>query len=287
MSEPFIRVGLWKLSCALRSRFLPLMASVLSSTQYYPHEYNELVLPLLQTEMMAVNSSPVTQAIEALHQVAFRKGLGNSLYAVPSNPISVPEVRAFAQYAFAKSNMTLISNGVSEDQIRSALGSGGSELGELPFDDESASYYGGEARIRALPGQRPTMVIGLGEAWEPSAACRVLAQLLGGSPSVKWGEGTGMLQTLGLDEGVTVETRLFGYSDASLLTIILTADDSATLSDAGEAVAQFLTEGVEITENDVEGAKQRARLELETRKETLEGQVDQALNVSFSEKERD
>ena len=254
-------------STDFRSHFIDVLQSVLNSTEFYPHEFAELVVPVMAAESAAAAASSTTTAIEALHRTAFRSGLGHSLYASPLSPVSPSDVKSFAQTAFAKDNVTWISNDTTIPGLSQAP-----SYGSLPFSGSKTSYHGGEDRIAMPHDTSPAIAIGFGDEQPSSAVLKVLAHVFGGAPSVKWGNRSGIL-----DLEANIESRLLSYSDASLLTIVMSAPTNGALAAAARKLGEKLTSGFEIPKDAVEKAKQKALLEESAKRETLQGQIDLAL----------
>lgn len=238
-----------------RSHFLPLLASVLSSTQFYPHEYQELVLPAVQAETEAAAANPALLALDAANQVAFRRGLGNSIFASPHSPVTLDAVKSFAQTAFAKSNIAVVGQGISTDALAAAVnsafaGSAGGAAGSL--STPSSTYYGGESRIQldshANPAAQPTLVIAYGQAGATSPELAVIPHLLGGQSALKWAPGsTPLSQAAAKVPGATVRSFVTSYSDASLLNVVV----QAPTNEAVRAVAQEVAAAIKATASGV------------------------------------
>ena len=228
-----------------RSHFLSLLASVLSSTHYHSHEYQELVLPTIQGESLSALANPSTLALDLAHTLAFRRGLGNSLFASPHSPVTANDVKAFAHQAYAKSNIAVLGGGISTEALSKAVQStfgSGSASGVSGLSGGSTTYYGGEQRVpldlHAGPSAQPTMVIAFGAAGAPTPEQKVIPHLLGGATSVKWCSGTSLLSLIA-DKvpGGSIETTLYPYSDASLFTVKISAPTSEGVRTMAKEVA--------------------------------------------------
>ena len=73
-------------SCALRAFFVDVLSSFLTSTKFTRYELQEWVAPVCEAESTAAFSDPATRALELAHALAFRAGLGNSIFAAPGHP---------------------------------------------------------------------------------------------------------------------------------------------------------------------------------------------------------
>ena len=257
------------LTLLCRDHFLSLLASVLSSTHYYPHEYSELVLPNVEAEALSALASPSTTALDIAHQLAFRRGLGNSLFASPHSPVSVSDVKSFAQQAFAKSNIAVLGAGISTDvlskAVQKAFGSGSASGSGSGLNPGSSTYYGGEQRVpldlHASPVAQPTMVIAYGSSSAPSAELKVLPHLLGGHPSIKWSPGASPLsQAAGKVPGASAEAFLLPYSDASLFGVVVTAPTSAGVATVAKEVGAVIkSAGKGVKDDEIKRAIAKAK----------------------------
>jgi ubiquinol-cytochrome c reductase core subunit 2 len=232
-----------------RAYFLSLLSSVLSSTYFHKYEYSELVLPTIQAEVQAATSIPSTLALDVAHQLAFRRGLGNSLFASPHSEVTAEQVKNFAQTAFAKSNLAVIGTGISTEALTKAVNSafgapaaGGSSAG---LATPATTYYGGEQRIPIDPhagaSAQPTLLIAYGSKNTGSADLCVLSALLGGTTNVKWSPGSSPLaQAAASVPGAEAKAFLLPYSDASLFGVTITAPTSEGVKTVSTKVAELL-----------------------------------------------
>ncbi|WWC89164.1 uncharacterized protein L201_004082 [Kwoniella dendrophila CBS 6074] len=263
--------------------FLSVLTSVLSSSHFHPYELKELVLPVVQAESVAAQSTPATYALDVAHQLAFRKGLGNSLYASPHYPVTIDDVKTFAQGAFSKSNLAVIGSGISTESlsqvVSSAFGSGSSAPGSSGLNTQSTSYYGGEARIpldiHAPATSTPTLVIAYGQSSKAGPELKVLKHLLGGESSLKWTPGSSPLsQVAEKVPGASAKAFLLPYSDASLFGVVVSAPTSPQLAGLAKEVAQVLkSAGQSVKDEEVKRAVAKATFADASASETLQGLV--------------
>lgn len=178
--------------------------------------------------------------MDTAHSIAFRRGLGNSLYASPHSPVSAAEVKSYAQQAFAKSNIAVLGAGISTDALAKAVqGAFGSGTGGSSLQGGSSQYYGGEARIPSH--SQPTMVIAYGSAGSASPDLKVLPHLLGGESAVKWSAGSSPLsQAAAKVNGASAKAFLLPYSDASLFGVVVTAPTSEGVASVAKEVAGLM-----------------------------------------------
>lgn len=265
MSSALGREHLYLTAQCLRgdeNHFLQVLAAVLGSTQYLPHEYSELVLPIVQTEAQSALSNPTALALDTAHAVAFRRGLGNSLYASAHSPVSASDVQAYAQQAFAKSNIAVLGSGISTEKLQQAVQSAfGSGSGSSSLSGGSTTYYGGEQRIAldSHSGSQPTMVIAYGTT-NASADLTVLPHLVGGESSIKWSAGSSPLsQAAAKVAGASARSFLIPYSDASLFGVVVAAPTSAGVATVAKDVVAALKSVNGAKDEDVKKAVAKAK----------------------------
>ncbi|WWC70157.1 uncharacterized protein I206_104104 [Kwoniella pini CBS 10737] len=272
--------------------FLSVLASVLSSSQFHAHELKELVLPVVQSEAVSAQSSPVELALDVAHNLAFRKGLGYSLYASPHYPVTIEDVKTFAQSAFSKNNVAVIGSGISTESlsqvVSQAFGSGSAAAGSSGLKTTSTSYYGGEARIpldiHAPATSVPTVVIAYGTTSPAGPELKVLKQLLGGESSLKWTPGTSPLsQAAEKVPGSSAKAFLLPYSDAALFGVVVSAPTSPQLAGLAKEVAQILkSAGSGAKDEEVKRAIAKATFADASASETLQGLVANAGPALFA-----
>ncbi len=262
-----------------RDYFLSLLASVLSSTKFSAHEYNELVLPTVQSDSIGAFHSSRTLALDVAHQLAFRRGLGNSLFASPHSPVSADQVKAFAQQAFAKSNLAVIGTGISAEALTKAVGSafGSSSASGSSLPSSATKYFGGEQRIpfdaHAGGLAQPTMIIAYGSTSASTPELQVLSHVLGGTSSLKWAPGTSPL-SIAADKipGSSAKAFALPYSDAGLFGVII----SAPTSEGVKSLATEVSTIIKGLKNEVKGdefkrAVAKAKFEAASATETKDG----------------
>ncbi|KIR59682.1 ubiquinol-cytochrome c reductase core subunit 2 [Cryptococcus bacillisporus CA1873] len=260
--------------------FLNVLASVLSSSQFYQHELNELVLPVVEAETISAQAIPSTIALDLAHSLAFRRGLGNSLYANKNYPVTIDDVKSFGDAAFAKSNIAVVGTGISTEVLAKAVGNafGAGTSSASKLSTPQATYYGGETRvpldIHAPATATPTMVIAFGTSSPASADLKVLKHLLGGETSVKWTPGASPLaQAADKIPGASAKAFLLPYSDAALFGVVLSAPTSAQTKALAQEVASIVKGAGEFKEEEVKRAIAKATFEDAASTETLPGFV--------------
>ncbi|KAF7370703.1 Peptidase-M16 domain-containing protein [Mycena sanguinolenta] len=224
--------------------FVKVLASVIASSKYYRHDYEELVLPAIQSEVNDLHRDPATLAVELAHALAFRNGLGASLFATAHTPVTATDVEQFAASAFAKGNF-------------------------------AHAFASSETRLR--PEYRAHRVLRRGRtASSPTAARRpsssasallvcpppelaALAAHLDPNPSVKWAKSASPILA---GENISAQAVYLPYSDAALVGLLIQGPTAAGVREAGKAAVAALkgTSGVKAEELKSAVAKAKFRM---------------------------
>ncbi|KAJ3501190.1 hypothetical protein NLJ89_g9452 [Agrocybe chaxingu] len=101
--------------------FVDVLSSFVTSAKFTRHEFEEYVAPLVEADTEAVSHDPVTQAIEAAHALAFRSGLGSSLFSPAHSGLTVEDVKTFAATAFSKGNIAVLGTGIDQGTLMRRL----------------------------------------------------------------------------------------------------------------------------------------------------------------------
>jgi ubiquinol-cytochrome c reductase core subunit 2 len=211
------------------------------------YEYHEDIEPQIKLAQKKLLASVSDLALNSAHSVAFHRGLGTPLYPSSSTPLNKylneESISEFAQSAYTKSNISVVANGASHEELSKWVGEffGDVPAGASPLSSEPTKYYGGEERI--AHGSGNSMVIAFpgsssftsGSSYKPEIA--VLAALLGGQSSIKWSPGFSLLSKAAASfPGASAATTHFSYSDAGLLTVQFNGSASAINSASKEAI---------------------------------------------------
>lgn len=220
------------------------------------YDWNEIVLPNLKLRQQVFLSNSETVAVDAAHASAFHRGLGESVFATSATPFesyfSEDGIAEFAQSAYAKPNISLVSVGPNSAEVSKWVSQffaghpASAAASQFKVKDTAPSkYYGGEQRTPSKAGN--TVVIAFPGSAQYGASgykaeVAVLTALLGGESSIKWSPGFSLLaKAVQGETGARVSTKNFAYSDAGLFTITISgkADAVATVSKrAADAVKQ-------------------------------------------------
>ena len=255
-----------------RSFFVDVLSSFITSAKFTRHEFQEYVAPLVAADTVTATSDPAFHAIDAAHALAFRFGLGSSLFAPAHNSITSADIKSFASTSFTKGNIAIVGTGIDQGTL--------SKLVEQSFTSTSASsvvsapaskYFGGETRLNGHGGAQ-TVFIGFGSTDANSADLAALAAHLSPSPSVKWSKGLSPLSSL--PEGTSVKTVYLPYSDATLFGLLVQGSTPASVKEAGKlAVSALKAASQGIKEDELKSAISKAKFASAIATDSREGIV--------------
>jgi len=228
--------------------------------------------------------TPATQAVELLHQAAFRSGLGNSLYC-PAHKVgshstatlqefvskhftagraalvgshSTATLQEFVSKHFKAGRAALVGIGVSHSALTKYSGLLSLDSGSGPVS-APAVYHGAE--LRCETGGGLTYVALAGDcagatAGVDSVAAMLLQRVLGSGSHVKYGGGQGKLaQAVAAATSANCAVSALGqmYTDAGLLGALIVSEAGAAGKVVG-AVASTIR-NITVTEEEVAAAK--------------------------------
>jgi len=253
-----------------------VLASALTDPEYRPWEVSQQQARVFLERDSAYHNANVV-LVEEAHNIAFVKGLGNSLFTpeVRIGKVTPSEVQAFHTRRFAESPRGLVASGINHQE---AVG-----LAEVAFgflDNKSSkaasstsAYRGNQERHIVREGEATSAILaykGAARSDKSQAALRVLEAVVGGGRSLKYGSdncplATAVAAAAGTSAGVSVEAVNVGYSDAGLFGIIVHAHEGAHAAAAVKAAADFAsTVASTVTDKHVANAKQQVTLSLLT-----------------------
>lgn len=197
---------------------------------------NEHVIKLLQFKQKAISANAEALADDLAHGLAFHRGLGENIVPGLDVPIEkyldADAIAKFAQQAYAKSNIALVSSGPSSADVSKWAGEFFKELpsstssSQYSLQPNAASkYFGGEQRVSSKAGNSVVIAFPGSSAFGTSGfkpEVSVLASLLGGESTIKWTPGFSLLSqaTQGFSQ-LRASAKNHAYSDAGLFTITL------------------------------------------------------------------
>ncbi|KIM24468.1 hypothetical protein M408DRAFT_331725 [Serendipita vermifera MAFF 305830] len=226
--------------------FVDVLSKIITSTRYTPHEFHESVLPSVQAESTEAAHSPSLTALDAAHALAFRKGLGSSLFASPAGPeLTSEDVKSFASHVFTKSGVSVFGTGIEPSLLSKLVEKslGGLAQGSSVGNTGASKYFGGESRMLIDAHGQQTLFIGYGTPGPVTPELSVLAAHLSAGPAIPWVSNDERVSTFhGLPKGASVQTVLLPYSDATLFGFLVSGPTSESVTAAGKTVVGALKE---------------------------------------------
>lgn len=244
--------------------FLEAFADLVQNSRYAAHEFNEEVVPVTKEQLKVYLSNPAEQALEAAHQAAFHRGLGNTKYAVLNKFLTHTRVADYAHKAFNKSNIALVASGAESREVTRWVSEffEGAPTGTA-LSSPASQFFGGQVRHESDAGS--ALVLGFpgtagGTQFKPEF--KVLAHLLGGVSQVKWNTGASLLSKATADLiGTSAVANHLSYTDAGLLTITVSGAES-NLIKAGQAAVKAIEAVANVKPEEIKGAIQQAKYDL-------------------------
>ena len=254
-----------------RAYFVDLLTSFITDAKFARWEFEEYVSPLVEGESEALARDHATQAVELAHALAFRNGLGKSLFAPAHSNLTVEDVKAYAATAFSKGNVAVIGTGISQETLSSLVDKAFAKAAEGTAASSPASaYYGGETRVASHAGPQ-TVFVGFGTTGANSAELAALAAHL--SPStIKWSKGLSPLAEL--PEETSVQPVYLPYTDATLFGLLVQGSTAEGVKAAAtKAVAALKQSAQGLKAEEVKSAVAKAKFAAAAASETREGLV--------------
>ncbi|PPQ85756.1 hypothetical protein CVT25_003074 [Psilocybe cyanescens] len=261
--------------------FVDVLTSFVTSAKFTRHEFEEYVAPLVASEAEAAAHDPATRAIDAAHQLAFRSGLGSSLFAPAHNDITVADIKSYASAAFTKGNIAVVGTGIDQATLASLVEKAFAKAAAGSAASTPASkYFGGETRLESHGGPQ-TVFIGFGTTGAPSAELAALSAHLSTTPSVKWSQGLSPIASL--PKGTSVQPVYLPYSDATLFGLLVQGTTTAGVKEAGQAAVAALKAAAKgIKAEELKSAISKAKFAAASAVDTREGLVNALGSKAFS-----
>lgn len=255
-----------------------MLGDALTQAKFAPHEYNEEVIPQVAAEYEQAIRDPTTYALDMAHQLAFRHGLGNSLFASPHTAVDFKSATAFAHSALSTpSNIAVVSTGVDAGLLKSLVSDFfvAPSSSSSPLTSSASTYFGGEVRVPAVGHGSAVdhFLIAFKGADSHDVEYSVLRHLLGGEAAVKWSTGTSPLSKLGKGRSSAKAFNL-GYSDAGLFGIFVTAPTAEVQGLATQAIAELKRVAAGANAEEVKQAVAKAKFAAATALESRVGRLE-------------
>ncbi|KAJ3341591.1 ubiquinol-cytochrome c reductase core subunit 1 [Gonapodya sp. JEL0774] len=254
---------------------VPTLLGTISNALYNAHDFST-VSSLALEESKTAFSDPNVAVHDALHKIAFRNGLGNSLFTTPttSKTLSADAVKSFAETVFTPANIAIVGAGVAHADLVSIVESLSSalSLGEGAASSPRSTYYGGEVRIESV-GESHYIIAGESYSFTSPEYARalVLKHLLGNGlvPPVKYSApGSTYHAPLVKLSSKAAKAAAFNssYSDAGVFGVHVVASSSDAIKGAVEAAVAALkaASAGKFAADDLVRARKAAILEAES-----------------------
>lgn len=204
--------------------FTDLLGEVLSKTKYTHFALPEQVIPLARVEYKNMTKSPPALAADALHSLAFRRGLGYSVLADADSDIHYSKIKDYAEKSYVKSNIAVVATGADAAELNELVTK---HFADVPSGAASQTtptkYFGGEARVHFKSGVGHFVVGFPGAPASPHhpAEFTILGNLLGGMSSIKWSAGNSILGQAAANLGPSTKAiaNHGAYTDAGLFSL--------------------------------------------------------------------
>lgn len=263
-----------------REYFVDVLASFITGARLARHELNELVLPIVEADSVAASNDPTTNALEAAHTIAFRNGLGASLFATQHPSFTIDDIKAFATSAFSSGNIAVLGTGIDQGKLSKLVEKSlGTKISSSSSNaTASTKYHGGETRVGST-NPLQTVFIGFGTAGAPSSDLAALASHIAPEPHVKWSKGISPISEA-TSSGTTVQTVYLPYSDATLMGVLIQGENVADVKTAAQAAVKALKS--QVNESDAKKAVAKAKFRAACEADSRDGVVSLLGNKVFA-----
>ena len=240
------------------------------------------MLPAVHAETTEAADNPTVTALDLAHTLAFRSGLGASLFAAPYAHLTPEDARSFAHTAFSKENIAIVGTGIDSGLLSKLVGH---SFAALPSTSTAAApaptkYFGGESRV-AAGGHSPhpqTIFIGYGTTAPNLQELAALKAFLSPHPHLKWAHGSASPLFEGLPAHARVEPVLLPYTDATLFGLLVQAPTIKEVHDAGKIAVKVLKGAASsVKADELKKAVSKAKFEAASALERREGLVGSAI----------
>ncbi|TID29835.1 hypothetical protein CANINC_001584 [Pichia inconspicua] len=200
--------------------FVNNLGSAIANAAYKPHELNEVAGPYASHVYATNASSSKFKALEELHAITYRSGLGLPLYYDGSKSYTSEDIALLAKEAFLSENVEIIGENVVESDLQKFVAE--SPFATLPTGNDviaqkQPTYTGAETRIRQAG--KTTAVIGF--PVEDVAAFDLVA--------------AGLIANI-----ASVDAKVLTYEGSNLFYAAVTSDNATEVANAISKVAKTL-----------------------------------------------
>jgi len=255
---------------------VPLLVNNLFNNSFQPYEFLD-ARTLVYQETTASLADPLVKVVDTLHNVAFRTGLGNSLFAneVTANGLKRKDVHEFIAKYFTADRIALVGSGVNQTDLKELLEPALQAFSLPPTFTGSVAptkYFGGEVRFNSGLGSESLFALAFPSASSKSvqgyATALVLRALLDGTKRLSWGSPSGSSSLLACCATPKTSVSAFStsYTDAGLLGFYIQGDAADVKQVAQRSIDALKSVAAEdgFTDVSVNRAKKAAIVESES-----------------------
>lgn len=246
------------------SQALIFLEDVATKQLFKPWEISDQ-LPRLRYELSKIPET--TRLLELLHKVAYRTGLGYSLYSPKRHVglISTETLQHFVNTWFTNSRCAVVATGVSYSEACSFASNLALSSQECP--DQPTRYYGGEIR-KERNSSLASVAVALESAGinkeKDALAFAILQKAAGTGPKVKWGSSISPLYkavaSAAGDKTFAVSALNASYSDSGLFGVVFCCEPS--VAGSMTTAAYKWLKSPKFTDSDISRGKNALKAEI-------------------------
>lgn len=195
--------------------FVNALGASIAKASYKPHELNEVAGPYASQVFSNAVSCPKFKALEELHAVSYRSGLGLPLYYDGSKSYTHSDIATLAKKAFTSENVEIIASNVESADLEKFVAE--SDFVNLPGGSSNGAekqpvYTGAESRIRQAG--KTSAVIGF--PVEDADAFELVA--------------AGLISSVPESIAATVDSKVLSYEGSSLFYFAVTSSNASEVA---------------------------------------------------------
>ncbi|KAJ3222805.1 ubiquinol-cytochrome c reductase core subunit 1 [Clydaea vesicula] len=244
---------------------VPLLINNVLNNAFEPYEFLD-TRNLVIEETEAALHVPSVLVANSLHRVAFRSGLGNSIFA-PTETIHNLKRSHLAEFTnehFTADNFAVVGSGVNQKELSQLVEDSLKNFTLKPKflgQTKATKYYGGEERFNSGSSEAHFAIAFPSASFNSKeyAASLVLRALLDGSRRVSWGSlsGSSSLLSAAATAHTSVSAFNSAYTDAGLFGLYIkgTASDVKQVAQKAVDVLKSVANGTGFSDISVARAK--------------------------------
>lgn len=200
--------------------FVNSLGDSIANASYKPHELNEVAGPYASHVYAAKTACPTFKALEELHAVTYRSGLGLPLYYDGSKSYTSEDIACLAKESLLSENIEITGENVNQADLEKFIAE--SPFSTLPTGNDVVAqkqpiYTGAETRIRQAG--KTSAVIGF--AVEDVAAYELVA--------------AGLIANI-----ASVDAKVLSYESSNLFYAAVTSDNATEVANTISKVVKTL-----------------------------------------------